>query len=54
MYNNISYVIITPRGDSLNYYNKIKKELIDNEINKKIKDYSKNKYGRDIVKEMYG
>ena len=44
MYNDISYVIITSRGDSLNYYNEIKKELIDNEINKKVKDYSKNRY----------
>ena len=26
-----------------NYYNEIKKELINNEITKKIKDYSKNK-----------
>ena len=26
------------------YYNEIKKELIDNEVNKKVKDYSKNKY----------
>jgi len=28
----------------MNYYNKIKRELIDNEINKRVKDYSKNKY----------
>ena len=28
----------------MNYYDEIKKELIDNEINKQIKDYSKNKY----------
>lgn len=28
----------------MNYYNKIKKELIDNEIYKIVKDYSKNKY----------
>ena len=28
----------------MNYYNKIKQELLDNELNKKIKDYSKNKY----------
>ena len=28
----------------MNYYNEIKKELIDNEVYKKIKDYSKNKY----------
>ena len=27
----------------MNYYNKIKNELINNEINKKVKDYSKNK-----------
>ena len=27
----------------MDYYNEIKKELIDNEINKKVKDYSKNK-----------
>ncbi len=44
MYNNISYVIITPRGDTLDYYNKIRNELLDNEINKKVKDYSKNRY----------
>ena len=28
----------------MNYYNEIKKELLDNEINKKVKDYSNNKY----------
>ena len=28
----------------MDYYNEIKKELIDNELNKKVKDYSKNKY----------
>ena len=28
----------------MNYYNEIKKELIDNEVYKKVKDYSKNKY----------
>ena len=28
----------------MNYYNEIKKELIDNEVYKRIKDYSKNKY----------
>ena len=28
----------------MNYYNEIKKELIDNEVYKKIKDYSKNRY----------
>ena len=27
----------------MNYYNKIKEELINNEIYKKVKDYSKNK-----------
>ena len=27
----------------MNYYNKIKKELINNEITKKAKDYSKNR-----------
>ena len=28
----------------MDYYNEIKKELIDNETNKRVKDYSKNKY----------
>ena len=28
----------------MNYYNEIKKELINNEANKKVKDYSKNRY----------
>ena len=28
----------------MDYYDEIKKELIDNEVNKRIKDYSKNKY----------
>ena len=28
----------------MNFYNEIKRELIDNEIYKKVKDYSKNKY----------
>lgn len=28
----------------MNYYNEIKKELLDNELNKRVKDYSKNKY----------
>ena len=28
----------------MNYYNEIKKELIDNEVYKRVKDYSKNKY----------
>ncbi len=28
----------------MEYYNEIKKELIDNEIYKKLKDYSKNRY----------
>lgn len=32
------------KGVDMNYYNEIKKELIDNELNKKVKDYSKNKY----------
>lgn len=27
----------------MNYYNEIKKELINNEIYKKVKDYSKNR-----------
>ena len=40
----ISYVIISIRGDTLDYYNEIKNELLDNEINKKVKDYSKNRY----------
>ena len=31
----------------MNYYNKIKKEIINNEITKKIKDYSKNKSDLD-------
>ncbi|MBR3523140.1 MAG: DUF1016 family protein [Bacilli bacterium] len=34
----------------MNYYNEIKKELIDNEINKKIKDYSKNNY--ELIKYL--
>ena len=28
----------------MNYYEEIKRELIENEVNKKVKDYSKNKY----------
>ena len=32
------------RITDMNYYDEIKKELIDNELNKKVKDYSKNKY----------
>ena len=28
----------------MNYYNEIKKELVDNEINKRVKDYTKNRY----------
>ena len=28
----------------MDYYNEIKKELIENEIHKRVKDYSKNKY----------
>ena len=35
----------------MNYYNEIKKELLDNEINKKVKDYSNNKY--EIQKYYY-
>ena len=31
-------------GVLLNYYNEIKKELINNEVYGKVKDYSKNKY----------
>ena len=27
----------------MNYYNKIKEELINNEVHKKVKDYSKNR-----------
>lgn len=27
----------------MNYYKKIKNELINNEVNKKVKDYSKNR-----------
>ena len=27
----------------MNYYNEIKKQLIDNEVYKRVKDYSKNK-----------
>lgn len=34
----------TIEGRNMNYYNEIKRELIDNEINRKLKDYSKNKY----------
>ena len=30
-------------GDDMNYYDKIKNELINNEITKKVKDYSKNR-----------
>ena len=40
----ISYAIISNRGDTLDYYNEIKNELLDNENNKKVKDYSKNRY----------
>ena len=28
----------------MDYYNEIKRELIDNETNKRVKDYSKNRY----------
>ena len=31
----------------MNYYNEIRKELINNEITKKVKDYSKNKSDLD-------
>ena len=31
----------------MNYYNKIKNELINNEITKRVKDYSKNKNDLD-------
>ena len=34
---------IKSRGDFLNYYDKIKKELLNNEITKKVKNYSINK-----------
>ncbi len=27
----------------MNYYEEIKRELIDNEVNKRVKDYSKNR-----------
>ena len=30
-------------GDCMNYYNEIKKELINNEVYNKVKDCSKNK-----------
>jgi len=32
------------KGELMNYYSEIKKELVANQINKKVKDYSKNKY----------
>ena len=31
----------------MNYYNEIRKQLINNEITKKVKDYSKNKSDLD-------
>ena len=34
---------IRSRGDFLNYYDEIKKELLNNEITKKVKNYSINK-----------
>ena len=34
---------IKSRGDFLNYYDEIKKELLNNEITKKVKNYSINK-----------
>ena len=40
----ICYFIVSIRGDTLDYYNEIKNELLNNEINKKVKDYSKNRY----------
>ena len=30
-------------GDSMNYYNEIKQQILNNEITKKVKDYSKNR-----------
>ena len=39
----VGYVIISNRGDTLDYYNEIKNELLDNEINKKVKSYSINR-----------
>ena len=35
------------RGGIMNYYNEIKKEIINNEITKRVKDYSKNKSDLD-------
>ena len=35
--------LLNKGSDSLNYYNQIKEELINNEIYKKSKDYSKNR-----------
>ena len=31
------------KGTLMNYYNKIKEQIINNKITKKVKDYSKNK-----------
>ncbi len=36
--------ILFMKEKNMDYYNKIKKELIENEIYKRVKDYSKNKY----------
>ena len=36
----------------MNYYNKIKNELINNEVTKKVKDYSKNKSDLDTYYEV--
>ena len=37
-------ILICQGGDYMDFYNEIKKELIENEIHKGVKDYSKNKY----------
>ena len=37
-----SFVIFFTGGDITNYYEKIKDELLDNELTKKAKDYSTN------------
>ena len=34
---------IIKKGEKMDYYKKIKKELINNEVYKKVKDYSKNR-----------
>lgn len=33
---------------NMNYYNKIKEQIINNEITKKVKDYSKNRSNLNI------